>query len=195
MTEPISAHQHFVDSAQLLNECADLLAEPIAEVAQGILMALMSDGKLLIAGNGAYAALANTLAAYMVTRLQQDRMALAALSLCTNPSVISTLTDSEPKDVFAKQIHALGKQHDMLCVLSADGQSLNLVSAIKTAHERDMRVLAITGGSGGEVAALLHDDDLWLNVPGDHPLRVLEAHQVTIHALCAQIDQLLLGGL
>ena len=107
MTESISVHQHFADSAQLLNECADLLAEPI----------------------------------------------------------------------------------------SADGQNINLVSAIKTAHERDMRVLAITGGSGGEVAGLLRDDDLWLNVPGDHPLRVLEAHQVTIHALCAQIDQLLLGGI
>ncbi|WP_239326246.1 D-sedoheptulose-7-phosphate isomerase [Snodgrassella gandavensis] len=195
MTESISVHQHFADSAQLLNECADLLAEPIAEVAQGILMALMSDGKLLIAGNGAYASLANTLAAYMVTRLQQERMALAALSLCNNPSVLSALTNSEPNNLFAKQIHALGKQHDMLCVLSADGQSINLVNAIKTAHERDMRVLAITGGSGGEVASLLRDDDLWLNVPGDHPLRVLEAHQVTIHALCAQIDHLLLGGL
>lgn len=195
MTESLAIQQHFSDSAQLLNECADLLAEPLANAAQGILMALMSDGKLMIAGNGIYASIANVMAAYLVTRLQQDRMALAALSLCNNPAVISSLNNSSPDDLFARQIHALGKQHDVLCVISTDGQCTNLCQAIKTAHERDMHVLAITGGSGGEIAALLRDDDFWLNIPGDNALRVLEAQQVTIHALCAEIDQLLLGGL
>lgn len=195
MTESLTTRQHFSDSAQLLNECADLLAEPVAHAAQGILMTLMSDGKLMIAGNDTYASIANTMAAYMVAHLQKERMALAAISLCNNPAVLSILTNSRPDDLFARQIHALGKQHDMLCILSADGQCSNLCQAINTAHERDMHVLAITGGSGGEIAALLRDDDYWLNVPGDDLLRVLEAHQVTIHALCAQIDQLLLGGL
>lgn len=195
MTESFAIQQHFSDSAQLLHECADLLAEPLANAAQGILMALMSDGKLMIAGNGIYASMANVMAAYLVTRLQQDRMALAALSLCNNPAVISSLNNSSSDDLFARQIHALGKQHDMLCVISTDGQCRNLCQAIKTAHERDMPVLAITGGSGGEIAALLRDEDFWLNIPGDDALRVMEAQQVTIHALCAQIDQLLLGGL
>lgn len=196
MTESAFIRQHFIDSAQLLNECTDLLSEPISSVAQGILMALMSDGKLLIAGNGAYAALSDTLAAYMVTRLQQDRMGLAALSLSNNSAVLSTFHNNTfAEQVFAKQIHALGKQHDMLCVLSADGQCINLSHAIKAAHERDMHVIAITGSSGGQIATLLHDDDFWLNVPSDHTLRILEAHQVIIHALCAQIDQFLLDGL
>ncbi|KES11850.1 Phosphoheptose isomerase [Snodgrassella alvi SCGC AB-598-O02] len=196
MTESPAIRQHFSDSAQLLNECADLLAEPLEHAAQGILMALMSDGKLMIAGNGIYASMSNVMAAYLVTRLQQDRMALAALSLCNNPAVLSSLTNTSiPDDLFARQIHALGKQHDMLCVISTDGQCNNLCQAIKTAHERDMPVLAITGGSGGEIAALLRDDDFWLNIPGDNALRVLEAQQVTIHALCAHIDQLLLSGL
>ncbi|MDF7676782.1 SIS domain-containing protein [Neisseriaceae bacterium ESL0693] len=195
MTESAFIRRHFNESVQLLNECTDLLAEPIAEVAQGILMALMSDGKLLIAGNGAYASLSNTLAAYMVTRLQDERMGLAALSLCNNPSVMSAFGGTLSEQVFAKQVHALGKQHDMLCVLSADGQCVNLTHAIHAAHERDMHVVAITGGSGGEIAALLQDNDFWLNIPSDHALRVLEAHQVTIHALCAQIDQILLGSL
>ena len=87
--------------------------------------------------------------------------------------------------LFTHQLPALGQKHDMLCMISTDGQCTNLCQAIKTAHERDMPVLAITGGSGREIVALLRDD----------ALRVLEAQQVTIHALCAQIDQLLLGGL
>lgn len=195
MTAPSFIHRHFNDSAQLLSECADLLAEPITHVAHGILMSLMSDGKLLIAGNCAHASLANTLAAYMVIRLQQERMGLAALSLCNNPSVLSSLSGSLADQLFAKQIHALGKQHDMLCVLSPDGQCHNLNQAIEAAHERDMRIIAITGGSGGRIASLLHDEDFWLNVPSDEALRVLEVHQVIIHALCAQIDQMLLDGL
>ena len=122
-------------------------------------------------------------------------MALAILSWCNNPAVLSSLTNSLLDSLFTHQLPALGQKHDMLCVISTDGQCTNLCQAIKTAHERDMPVLAITGGSGGEIAALLRDDDFWLNIPGDDALRVLEAQQVTIHALCAQIDQLLLGGL
>ena len=88
-------------------------------------------------------------------------MALAILSCCNNPAVLSSLTNSIPDDLFARQIHALGKQHDMLCVISTDGQCTNLCQAIKTSHERDMPVLAITGGSGREIVALLRDDDSW----------------------------------
>ena len=105
------------------------------------------------------------MAAYFVIRLQQDRMALATLSLCNNLAVLSSLTNSLQDGLFTHQIHALGKKHDMLCVISTYGQCNNLCQAIKTAHERYMPVLAITGGSDGEIVALLRGDDIWLNIP------------------------------
>lgn len=188
--------RHFHDISTLLQECSVILADAIAEVAQSVLLALMSDGKLLIAGDGALASLANTFSAYMVTQLQAERMGLAAVSLNGNASVIGQLmTREQTEQLFARQVHALGKPHDVLCVLSADGDSSQLQAAVRAAHERDMQVVALTGGTGGAVAGLLSNQDFLLNIPSTDALQVLEAHTVVVHVLCAQIDQLLLDGL
>ena len=107
--------QHFIDSATLLAQCQTVLAEPTAAAAQTLLSALMNDGKLLLCGNGFAAALADSLCAHLVLRLEQERMELAALSLCNNAAILTHLMQHlSTEQLFAKQIHALGKQHDVL---------------------------------------------------------------------------------
>lgn len=193
-----SAHtqlrQHFLDSAASLHQCAELLAEPAATVAESLLTALMNDGKLLVCGNGSAASLANSVCLHLTQHLEQERMALAALSLCANPSLLTQMAQNPgAEQLFAKQIHALGKQHDVLWVISTLGNEANLLAAVDAAHERDMPVVAITGGTGGELAARLYENDLLLNIPQQRALRIWEAQTVLLHALCDQIDALLLG--
>ncbi|WP_066567684.1 SIS domain-containing protein [Snodgrassella sp. CFCC 13594] len=188
--------ERFLHTAKLLQDCADLFAEPVHGAAEVILQALMADGKLLVAGNGACASLANTMSAYMMTQLDCERMGLAAIALCNNAALLSSLARQQhADDLFAQQIHALGKPHDVLCVLSTDGQCTNLQAAIQAAHERDIRVLALTGADGGALAGMLSDHDILLNVPSAQASEVIEVHLATIHALSWEIDQLLLGGL
>ena len=187
--------RHFQDSAALLMQCQTVLAEPTAAAGQVLLSALMNDGKLLLCGNGTAAALADSLCTHLVLHLEQERMELAALSLCNNHAILKKIEKNiHAEQLFAKQIQALGKQHDVLLVISALGDEANLCAAVTAAHERDMTVIAITGGVGGNLAACLHERDVLLNIPHTRPLRIWEAQSVLIHALCDHLDHLLLGG-
>ena len=84
--------------------------------------------------------------------------------------------------------------NDVLIAISTSGNSINVVEAIHAAHERDMRVIAITGREGGSMAELLTENDFHLCVRADSTARIQEVHLLILHCLCDGIDQLLLGG-
>lgn len=184
--------QHFFDSAALLQQCGSLLTDPAETAVQALLATLMGDGKVLACGNGATAPLADNLCAYLVSRLEAERMELAALSLCHNPALTCAET---PEQMFARQIRALGKQNDMLWLFSALGEESSLCAAVTAAHERGLMVVAVTGGVGGAVVECLNEHDLLLNIPHRRPLHVIETQTVLLHAVCAQLDHLLLGSI
>ena len=95
--------------------------------------------------------------------------------------------------VYSKQIHALVLKGDILLAISTSGNSSNVVRAIEAAHERNMKVIALTGKSGGEMAETLNGNDLELRVPADSTARIQETHLLIIHCLCDLIDHQLLG--
>jgi D-sedoheptulose 7-phosphate isomerase len=80
-----------------------------------------------------------------------------------------------------------------LLAISTSGNSGNVIEAIKAAHEADMRIIALTGKGGGQMASLLRDDDIHLCVPAERTARIQETHLLIIHCLCDGIDALLLG--
>ena len=57
-----------------------------------------------------------------------------------------------------------------------------------------MRVVALTGRDGGELAKLLTADDVELRVPADSTARIQEVHLLIIHCLCDIVDHQLLGA-
>lgn len=65
---------------------------------------------------------------------------------------------------------------------------------LKLAYERDMRVVALTGKDGGQIAHILQDQDILLNVAHQRTARIQEIHILLIHAICDGIDQLLMGN-
>lgn len=181
---------HFDGSAALMRQCGELAGDAAAAAAEQLLAAWMNDGKLLVCGSGAAAALAHTLCGYLNGSLKRERMALPALCLNSNPALLGAPQTDDP---FARQIHALGKPHDRVLLLAAVGTDAELLPALAAAHEHGLPVLAVTGGDGGALAAALAADDMLLNIPHTHPLWVLEAQTALVHALCGYIDQLLLG--
>ena len=96
-------------------------------------------------------------------------------------------------EIFAKQVRALGSPGDVLLAISTSGNSENVVRAIRAAHERGVRVVALTGRDGGSVAASLKPDDIEIRVPAERTCRVQEVHLLVIHCLCDLIDCELLG--
>ena len=187
---------HFEESIAAKQQAAEVLAEPAAQAARLIMTCLMNDGKILICGNGGSAADAQHFAAEMTGRFEKERMELAAVALTTDTSALTAIgNDYGFEHIFSKQVRALGKAGDILVGISASGNSGNVIEAVKAAHERDMRIIALTGRDGGKIAAILKDEDILLNVPHQRTARIQESHIVLIHALCDCVDAMLMEGM
>lgn len=95
--------------------------------------------------------------------------------------------------VFSKQISAIGKKNDVLFAISTSGNSPNVVQAINAAHEKKMKIIAMTGKDGGKVAEQLTAEDVLLNVAHTRTARIQEVHGLIIHIICDLIDKRLFG--
>jgi D-sedoheptulose 7-phosphate isomerase len=185
---------HFADSAELKLAAAESMAPHIARAAGLMTDCLLANGKILACGNGGSAADAQHFAAEMVGRFERERPELPAISLSTDTSILTAIAnDYDYAQVFAKQVRALGETGDVLLAISTSGNSANVVAAADAAHERGMRIVALTGKGGGRMGELLGADDVHLCVPHDVTARIQEVHLLTIHCLCDAIDASLLG--
>jgi D-sedoheptulose 7-phosphate isomerase len=185
---------HFTDSAELKLAAADMMAPHIARAVALITDCLLADGKVLACGNGGSAADAQHFAAEMVGRFERERPELPAISLSTDTSILTAIAnDYDYAQVFAKQVRALGDAGDVLLAISTSGNSANVVAAVDAAHERGLRIVALTGKGGGRIGELVSAEDVHLCVPHDVTARIQEVHLLTIHCLCDAIDASLLG--
>lgn len=184
--------QHFHESIRTKQMAMDQLTPLIVRAAQSMARSLQEEGKLLSCGNGGSAADAQHFSAEMLNRFEMERPGLPAVALSTDSSTLTSIAnDYSYNEVFAKQVRALGHQGDVLLAISTSGNSPNVVAAIEAAHERRMRVVALTGRDGGAMAPMLQDEDVEIRVPAAVTARVQEVHILVLHCLCDLIDQYL----
>jgi len=189
--------QHFIDSADLQYQAAQLLAPAIATAVQTLLECVTNGGKIVACGYGLSAVQARQFAALCMAGFERERPALAALAL------ENTMADEQG---FARQIHALGQAGDVLLLLAAQGSRAQWMHAIEAAHQREMLVIVLhgldnppsTSAQDDAVQAfdwhnVLHDGDIPLCVPHSRAARVYEVHSLILHCLCDGMDVQLLG--
>lgn len=187
-------HQHFIDSADLKYQAAEPLSAPIARAIEVIGAAVTNDCKVLVCGNGGSAGDAQHFVANFVSRYERERPELAALALTTNTSIITAIgNDYSYKEIFAKQVRALGQAGDVLLAITTSGNSESILAAIEAAHSREMSVVALTGKGGGKVNELLGELDIHICVPHDRTARIQEVHILALHCICDGVDAMLLG--
>src|SRR3977135_192485 len=159
---------HFAQSAHPKLPAAEAMAPQIARAAALMTDCLLADGKLVSCGNGGSASDAQHFSAEMVGRFERERPELPAIALTTDTSILTAVAnDYDFAQVFARQVRALGRTGDVLLAISTSGNSGNVVAAISAAHEREMRVVALTGKGGGRINELLTSEDVHVCVP--HP--------------------------
>ena len=98
--------------------------------------------------------------------------------------------DDNPEYAFAQQVVGLGKSGDMLLAISTSGNSANILHAAKTAHSMGLRVIGLTGESGGKLAPLC---DVAVCAPETDVARIQELHLPIYHALCEMIEEAIFG--
>ena len=192
--------QQFFESADLKYQSAEVLGRPIEDAVTALVGGLTAGGRVLAAGLGPSASLAQMLVTALVGCFERDRPGLAALAIGADGAALSALaalpaapSASSFDAVLARQIETLGQPGDVLLLMDAEGNHPALLAAVRAAQAKDMTVIALTGRTGGAVRGLLHDTDVLVAVPHDRRVRVLETHLLVLHCLCDAIDQQLLG--
>ena len=148
--------------------------------------ALGAGNKILLCGNGGSAADAQHIAAELVGRYEQHRRAFPAISLTTDTSALTALSNDYGYDeVFARQVEALAVAGDVLIAISTSGKSTSIVKAAERARALGCKTIALTGCSGEPLAAAC---DLAVVVPSERTSRVQEAHITIGHLWCEMVD-------
>jgi phosphoheptose isomerase len=185
---------NFTDSIQTKINAADSILNIIAEAGEEIVQALLEGHKVLSCGNGGSACDALHFSSEMLNRFKQERPGLPAIALSADiPTLTAIANDYHFSDIFAKQVRALGQPGDLLLAISTSGNSANILSAVKAAHDKNMGVIALTGHDGGKITDYLRERDIEIRVPAFDTARIQETHLLIIHCICDIIDFRLFG--
>lgn len=162
---------------------------PVIHTIIGHLVACFeNEGKVLLAGNGGSAADCHHIAGELVGRFKKNRRPIPAQSLVSDTSVLTCIAnDYDFNSVFSRQIEALAESRDLLWVLSTSGTSPNIMKAVQTAKENEMKVIAFTGRVDSPLEQI---SDICLCAGTEKTAHAQEIHQVAYHIICTYLDKI-----
>jgi len=149
--------------------------------------AIQNGHKIIFFGNGGSAADAQHLATELTIRFIKDRPPLAGLALTTDTSALTAAgNDYGFAYIFSRQIEALGNKGDVAIGLSTSGNSPNVLNALKSAKDKGLTTIGLTGKDGGAMKTAC---DIALIIPSDTTARIQEMHITLGHLLCGALEQ------
>jgi D-sedoheptulose 7-phosphate isomerase len=170
----------------------DVDLEAVDRVVQVLRQARDGGSTVFIGGNGGSASTAS----HWVNDLgkatkRSGRHPIRVLSLSDNTSWLTALANDEGYDrVFAGQLENFARAGDVLIVISASGNSLNLVRAVELARGRGLTTVALLGFDGGRLKDLVAEM-IWIRTERGAYELVEDAHSVICHAItrCLIVDK------
>lgn len=169
---------HFVNDKQnlaLIQQAALLISESFKQ-----------GGKVLSCGNGGSHCDAMHFAEELTGRYRENRPGYPAIAISDVSHLSCVSNDFGYEYVFSRYVEAVGQKGDVLFGLSTSGNSKNVLNAIKAAKEKGMKVIAMTGKDGGQMAGLA---DVEIRVPHfRYADRIQEIHIKVIHILMMLIE-------
>ena len=187
--------QHFKSFANYALESAEFLSKLQApswndklKAAEDLLCQPLANGlPVLVCGNGGSAADAIHIAGELVGRFLVNRQPLNVVALNSDVAVLTAVgNDLGFEQIFSRQVRAYARNGGVFWGISTSGNSANVLAAAKAAKDAGMKVLGMTGESGGQLAPLA---DVLLNMPSDFTPLIQQGHQVVYHYLCAAIEK------
>ena len=179
---------HFEQAKEILDLFStEQNMQKISDAIEILSTSLSQGGKVISCGNGGSMCDAMHFAEELSGRFRNDRRGLAALSI-SDPSHISCVAnDYGYKYIFSRYVEAIGKEGDILLGISTSGNSENVIKAVKTAKEKGIKTIVLTGKTGGQLADLA---DLEIRAPqSEYADRAQEIHIKVIHALIDGIER------
>ncbi len=177
---------------KLLDWLAEKGKPEVRNLSDALTEGLRGGGAVFTCGNGGSASQAEHLAAELAGRFKLDRKSLPVFALSTNTASLTAISnDFGFAEMFARQIEGIGKRGDCLVAMSTSGNSANIVRACRMARSKEMKVLGLTGKTGGEMAA---ECNALLRVPESDTALIQEVHMVVIHLICHHVEDALFAS-
>lgn len=204
----------------LLIERYPILAECRQSIIDAYLVmeeAYEGDHKLLIAGNGGSAADSEHIAGELMKRFKIPRpvttemaeklkaidpvrgadlaknleRGLMAIPLVAHEALSTAyINDVDGLGVFAQQLFGFGRPGDVFLGISTSGNSKNVMSATVVARALGIKVIGLTGASGGELAQVA---DVAVKVPETETYMIQELHLPVYHCWCLMLEDKIFG--
>lgn len=160
--------------------------DSIARAANVIIDSFKNGGKVISCGNGGSHCDAMHFAEELSGRYRENRPALPALCISDVSHITCVGNDYGFEFIFSRYLEGLGNKGDVLFALSTSGNSPNVLRAAETARSKGMKVIALTGNSGGKLGPLA---DVEIRVPHQgFADRIQEIHIKVIHILILLIE-------
>ena len=179
-----------------LNEAREVLDEFISqsenieaiEKAAAIMAEAIQDGRKIIScGNGGSMTDAMHFAEELSGVFREKRPALPAISISDPSHITCTANDYSFDEIFSRYVEGVGQQGDVLLAISTSGNSMNIIKAAEAAMGKGMKVIGLTGKTGGLLAGMVDQE---IRVKGrKHSDRIQEIHIKILHILVLLIEQ------
>jgi len=180
--------QNFVEAEQVLQTfILDQETWEKMDKAGAIMVeALVNGNKIMSCGNGGSLCDAMHFAEELTGRFQKDRRPLAAMAISDASHITCVANDFGLDYIFSRTVEALGRPGDVLLAISTSGNSQNVINAVQASQKAGMKVIGLTGKSGGKMAELC---DVEIRAPySEYSDRVQEIHIKVIHSLVEYIE-------
>lgn len=163
----------------------------IQQAADMMVESLRHGSKIHFCGNGGSAADAQHLAAELSGRFYFDRPPLNAEALHCNTSYLTAVGNDYGYDlIFSRLLRGTAKPGDVIVGISTSGNSKNILNAFETAKEMGVKIIAMTGETGG---AMKEFADILLNVASQDTPRIQESHIMIGHIICELVETEMFG--
>jgi len=161
--------------------------EAIEKAALLMIESVRRGGKIISCGNGGSMTDAMHFAEELSGVFREKRPALPALSISDPSHITCTANDYSFDEIFSRYVEGVGQEGDVLLAISTSGNSMNIIKAAEAAREKGLKVVGLTGKTGGLLAGMV---DCEVRVRGrKHSDRIQEVHIKILHILVLLIEQ------
>jgi D-sedoheptulose 7-phosphate isomerase len=159
----------------------------ITQAGNLIIEAINGGNKIISCGNGGSMCDAMHFAEELSGRYKHNRKALPAISISDASHITCVGNDYGFNQIFSRFVEGLGDTGDVLFAISTSGNSENILNAIVAAREKNMKVIALTGKTGGEMA---NNCDIEIRAPySEFSDRAQEIHIKVIHSIIDYVEK------
>ena len=178
--------ENILRSSSIIKESISLSSD-IEEAVTIIVNCLKNGNKIILFGNGGSAADAQHIAAEFIGRFQKERKSYPAISLTSDSSVLTSLSNDYSFDsIFSRQCESLVNLDDVVIAISTSGNSKNIVKGLEKSKERGAKIISLLGNSGG---AIKNYSDVAIIVNSNVAAHIQEVHRVIYHIICNLVEK------